>query len=121
MRHKHRRCGAVVAAALLSACSLTLPVRGRVGDSTIVGEATGYMDGSGKLHLVAEDGRDCVGAFQYADGRRSGTGTFSCGDGTAGTFAFNSTGQQGVGFGRTTKGERIRFAFGGASTLDLQE
>ncbi len=121
MRHKHRRCGAVVAAALLSACSLTLPVRGRVGDSTIVGEATGYMDGSGKLHLVAEDGRDCAGAFQYADGRRSGTGTFTCQDGTAGTFAFNSTGQQGTGFGRTTKGERIRFAFGGASTLDLQE
>lgn len=106
---------------LLSACALTLPVRGQVGDTRMVGEATGYLDGSGKLHLMAEDGRDCTGAFQYADGRRSGTGAFTCQDGTAGTFAFNSTGQQGTGFGRTTKGERIRFAFGGASTLDLQE
>ena len=109
---------------LASGCSLTLPVRGRVEANPpemLVGEATGYLDGSGKLHLMSSDGRDCSGAFQYTDGRRSGSGSFTCLDGTTGTFAFTSTGRQGTGFGRTSKGERIRFVFGGQAGIDLRE
>ena len=108
---------------LLSGCSLTLPVRGRVEGTNemLVGEATGFMDGSGRISLMGSDGRDCMGAFQYGASRRSGTGIFTCTDGATGTFAFNSTGQQGTGFGQTSRGERIRFVFGSQSSIDLRE
>jgi hypothetical protein len=108
---------------VLAGCSLTLPVRGRIEgtNAMLVGEATGYMDGSGKLHMLGSDGRDCTGAFQYADTRRSGTGTLRCTDGVTGTFAFNSTGDQGTGFGRTSKGERFRFVFGRQSAVNFAE
>ena len=87
----------------------------------LVGEATGFLDGSGTLHLLGSEGRDCNGVFQYGPSRKSGTGTFTCADGSTGTFAFNSTGQQGAGFGRTSKGERVRFVFGNQSSIDLRE
>ncbi len=50
--------------ALLPACSMTLPVRGQVGDTgeTFSGTATGYMDGASDLEIVSNRGATCRGA-----------------------------------------------------------
>jgi hypothetical protein len=64
----------------LSACSLTLPVDGEFQDGTtrFLGEATGYMDGSGNLDITTPDGVKCSGTFQYANARVTGQGGFNC-------------------------------------------
>lgn len=106
---------------LLGGCSISLPVRGKIDGTPpvdLIGEATGYLGGSGDLHMTGSDGRDCTGKFQYAPSGKSGTGTFTCQEGSSGTFVFNSTGNQGVGFGRTSRGERVRFVFGASSAYD---
>lgn len=105
---------------LLAGCSLTVPLRGRIGsDVELSGDTTGYLDGSGALRITASDGRVCGGTFQYERDRPNGVGTFGCQDGTTAALAFSRFGQQGFGSGTTSRGERIRFAFGpyGATTF----
>ena len=99
----------------LSACSMTLPVDGEFQDDTtrFLGEATGYMDGSGNLDITTPDGVKCSGTFQYANARVTGQGGFNCTDGRTGDFFFTSNGTQGKGFGKTDRGELFRFTFGG--------
>ena len=96
-----------------SACSMTLPVRGQVGQGgeTFTGTATGYMDGAGDLTIVSSKGGTCTGAFVYVN-RRQGSGTFTCTDGRAGPFNFVSTGSRGTGTG-SLNGETVTFTFGG--------
>lgn len=86
---------------VLSACSLTLPVRGQTetGDETFTGSATGDMSGAGTLTLRSDRGVTCTGDFVYVTSRR-GDGTFRCSDGRSGPFAFVSTGTHGTGTGR---------------------
>ncbi len=103
---------AAMMAFLLAGCTLTLPVRGvveRTGDR-FTGEATGYLDGAGDLHIKFADGRTCSGTFVYVN-RRQGEGTFECTDNTTGPFSFVSTGMRGTGSG-TLGGERFTFTFG---------
>lgn len=97
----------------VSACSLTLPVRGQFesGKETFSGTATGYMDGAGDLTITSSKGTVCNGTFVYVT-RRNGQGTFSCTDGRSGPFSFVSTGQRGTGTGRLG-GEPFTFTFGG--------
>lgn len=104
----------VLAVSLLSGCSMTLPVQGDLsnGKEKFLGQATGYLDGSGKLILHTESNLECKGVFQYDDPRVSGAGTFICEDGRTGTFRFTSDGTSGMGFGKTNKGEPFRFTFG---------
>ncbi|KGU57230.1 hypothetical protein NY99_04735 [Xanthomonas phaseoli pv. phaseoli] len=100
------------AAALLSACSITLPVRGQVQNSTetFTGTATGGMTGGGTLTIVSSNGPTCKGNFVYAE-RRRGEGVFSCNDGRTGPFQFVSTGTSGTGYG-DLGGQRFTFTFG---------
>lgn len=102
----------LVSTVLLAACSMTLPVRGNVMNSseTFTGTATGYMDGGGNLTIVSSKGAICKGNFVYVS-RRDGEGVFTCDDGRAGPFAFVSTGTRGIGKG-DLGGERFVFTFG---------
>lgn len=96
----------------LSACSLTLPVRGLVQDSDerFSGTATGYMDGSGNLKIVSTKGATCQGDFVYVTSR-TGEGVFECSDGRSGPFRFVSTGKRGTGQGTLSK-QTFTFTFG---------
>lgn len=103
---------AVVGTVMLGGCSLTLPVRGQVSETTetFTGTATGYMDGAGDLTITTNQGATCTGAFVYVN-RRQGEGTFTCNDGRTGPFTFVSTGQRGTGTGRL--GDKpVTFTFG---------
>lgn len=102
------------AAVCLSGCAVTLPVQGdfNKGQEKFLGQATGQADGSGSMTITSESGVNCIGKFQYADSRVSGTGTFECDDGRTGTFNFTSNGMSGLGFGKTNKGEPFKFVFG---------
>ena len=96
----------------LSACSMTLPVKGSVQNSaeTFTGTATGYLSGGGTLKLVSSSGAVCEGNFVYVN-NREGSGVFNCDDGRSGPFEFVSTGTRGTGFG-DLGGERFTFTFG---------
>ncbi len=102
----------LIACIALSACSMTLPVRGQVQNSTetFSGTATGYMDGSGDLTIVSNDGAVCTGDFVYVT-RRTGEGVFSCEDGRTGPFKFVSTGKSGTGHGSLGV-QNFTFTFG---------
>ena len=96
----------------LGACSLTLPVHGRMlnGSEIFTGTATGYMDGGGNLEITSNRGRTCQGDFVYVTGR-NGEGVFTCDDGQSGPFRFVSTGTRGNGTG-TIGGQDFTFTFG---------
>lgn len=104
---------AVFMACMLQACSITLPVQGRVQNSTetFTGTATGYLDRSGLLQITSTTGTVCKGDFVYTSGRR-GEGVFNCDDGRSGPFQFVSTGMRGTGYG-DLGGQRFTFTFGG--------
>lgn len=102
----------VVISLVLSGCSLTLPVKGVVQDSTetFTGKATGYLDGSGNLEIISNKGATCTGNFVYVT-RRNGEGVFNCDDGRSGPFEFVSTGTRGTGHGNLG-GKTFTFTFG---------
>jgi hypothetical protein len=99
-------------ALVLQACSMTLPVKGQVQNSTEVfsGTATGYLDGGGILKIVSSVGAVCEGNFVYVNSRQ-GEGVFTCNDNRSGPFQFVSTGTRGTGYGNLG-GERFTFTFG---------
>jgi hypothetical protein len=99
-------------ALLLGGC-MTLPVTGRVQESseTFTGEATGYASGAGVLKIKSSEGAECSGDFVYVT-RRQGEGTMSCTDGRSGPFRFVSTGTRGTGTGEID-GRPFIFSFGG--------
>lgn len=103
---------AALGAGLLSACSMTLPVRGQIqgSDELFTGTATGRMDGGGELTIVSNKGATCKGSFVYTT-KRNGEGVFSCDDGRTGPFQFVSTGTRGTGYG-DLGGQRFTFTFG---------
>lgn len=96
-------------AVTLTACSMTLPLQGRVDgtDETFSGSATGYWDGGGTLTLNSSKGTTCNGSFVYVT-QREGRGTFVC---RTGPFDFVSTGTRGTGTGDLS-GRRFTFTFG---------
>jgi hypothetical protein len=95
-----------------AACSLTLPVRGQLQNSseTFSGTATGHLSGGGNLQIVSSKGAVCKGNFVYVNGRQ-GEGVFNCDDGRSGPFSFVSTGTAGTGHG-TLNQEKFIFTFG---------
>ena len=102
----------VPSAVLLTACSMTLPVRGSLqttGES-FTGTATGYLDGSGKMKLTSDRGAACQGNFVYKTSRE-GEGVLRCEDGRTGPFTFASTGKRGTGQGELS-GQKFIFTFG---------
>ena len=96
----------------LSACSMTLPVKGRLqGEKeTFEGSATGYLDGGGNLQITTNKGVSCSGNFVYTTPRK-GEGVFNCDDGRSGPFTFVSTGTRGTGHGEL-ESKKFTFTFG---------
>lgn len=111
-RASARLTAALIIGGVLTACSMTLPVRGQLedGSETFTGTATGYMDGGGNLSITSNKGTACQGTFVYTDSR-NGEGTFICNDGRSGPFSFVSTGSRGTGTGRIGN-ELMTFTFG---------
>lgn len=101
-----------IACLALTACSMTLPVKGQVQNTpeTFTGTATGYLDGSGDLKIVSNLGAVCEGDFVYVT-KRTGEGIFSCEDGRTEPFNFVSTGKKGTGHG-SLGGHAFTFTFG---------
>lgn len=98
--------------AVVGACSMTLPVSGRMSDGSEIftGSATGDMDGGGTIAINSNKGRSCSGNFVYVTGR-NGEGVFTCDDGQSGPFKFVSTGTRGAGTGEIG-GNSFTFTFG---------
>src|ERR1700676_963510 len=84
----------------LSACSVTVPVRGEIQNvnETFAGTTTGYMDRSGILTVICSKGASCTGDW-VLETSRTGAGVFRCNDGRSGPFQFVSTGRHGNGQG----------------------
>lgn len=84
---------------LLSACSITEPVRGKVDgtDEYFSGTATGYIN-DGNVAITSNKGAKCTGKYVIVT-RREGEGTFLCDDGRTGPFHFVTTGTSGTGTG----------------------
>jgi hypothetical protein len=103
-------CGS--AALLLSACSMTAPVEGRVQQSSEIfkGQVTGYLDHTGVLSLLLNTGVACTGKYVFISSR-DGEGVFDCADGRSGAFHFASTGSRGIGAGKIDD-KTFTFAFG---------
>ena len=103
---------ALAVTVILAGCTMTLPVRGSVQNSSeqFTGTATGYMDGGGDLTIVSNGGATCEGSFVYVNSRQ-GEGVFNCSDGRSGPFRFVSTGTRGTGHG-TLGGQAFTFTFG---------
>ena len=69
------------------------------------------MDSKGSFEVHSQNNISCSGDFIYFDGQITGIGVFECNDGRAGDFRFSTTGEQGVGGGRTLTGEDVEFFF----------
>ena len=95
-----------------SGCSMTLPVKGQfeTGSVTFTGSATGYLDGSGTIRLVATNGLKVDGDFIYVT-QRNGEGVFTASDGRSASFKFGSTGRKGTGTGYLGN-DKVTFTFG---------
>jgi hypothetical protein len=108
----------VASAVLLSACSASAPVLGRMerSDETFSGHVTGsgYSGGSGELTLVSSRQATCNGHFTYTS-RRRGEGVLQCTDGRTGAFHLSGVGASGTGAGELD-GRRFTFNFGEASS-----
>jgi hypothetical protein len=61
------------AGCMLQACSVTLPVKGQLQNSTetFPGTATGYADRSSVLSITSNAGAICIGDFAYTSSRRA--------------------------------------------------
>lgn len=112
MKNKALLISALLILGTLQGCSMTLPVKGQVQNSTetFTGTATGYIDGGGNLKIVSSKGAVCEGNFVYTTSRQ-GKGVFNCDDKRSGPFELVSTGSRGTGFG-DLGGERFIFTFG---------
>jgi len=97
---------------LLTACSMTVPVRGRFssGEVAFTGTATGYIGGKGEMMVFGSNGLTCKGNFVYVT-HRQGEGTFTCSDGRSGPFSFAAIGSSGTGTGKIGN-DILTFTFG---------
>lgn len=104
----------------LSACSITVPVIGLMGDGTEVykGTATGYMGGTGDIKMKGvASGVECFGGFTYtrmAGGTGSkGIADVMCKNGRKATVEFLAESlNKGMGTGYASDGEPFVFTYG---------
>ena len=116
MRSIVRLVAALGVALIVSACSVTAPVYGIVGDDGEIytGTATGGMDGRGTLTLTNSRGARCIGTFRYVTRAMDhGIGLITCSDGDQADVQFNALSMtSGYGFGTSRSGRSVKFAFG---------
>jgi len=105
-------CALLSLAFALPAFAMTLPVQGKVQNSTetFTGTATVHWRGDGNIVLATSKGVSCKGDFAFVN-HREGNGTVKCEDGRLGTFEFVSAGFSGTGSGKIEQ-ERFDFHIG---------
>ncbi len=93
---------------LLSGCSTTHPLRGKIQNSneTFTGTVKRYIDGTGKLTIVSSTGAKCTGVFDP-----KGEGILTCDDDRGGPFEIVSTGAKRTGDG-DLGGQHFTFTIG---------
>lgn len=96
----------------LPAYAISLPIEGKVQNSTetFTGTATVHLTGDGFLTLATSKGVACKGDFAYVT-RQEGNGKVMCEDGRTGSFQFVSAGFSGSGSGEIAK-EHFDFRIG---------
>ena len=101
---------------LLTSCvSMNLEGRFDNGSDSFRGTVSGSLQNSGGLSFTTESGTLCEGTYQFADGRKTGAGSFTCLDKTTGKFTLTTDGglgTKGRGSGKTNKGDSFSFTFG---------
>jgi hypothetical protein len=108
----------------LTACAHSFPVHGDFGkgDENFIGTTVAYpMNGTGDLMITTDRGVKCNGTWTFIDRPITGAGNFECADGRKGTFNFTSespNGMNGIGIGRTTKGQPMKFSYGENNTIN---
>jgi len=110
----HIRLALAVPALLLTACDMTMTVKGVLGaDEALSGSLTQYSDG-GTIELFGGPRTHCVGSFTYKHGGKDailGQGTLVCDDRRSGPFGFTLKGMRhGSGTG-TLSGQPYSFTF----------
>ncbi len=107
-----------LAAIALSACSMTVPVNGKLDKKEFLGKTTTEMFGDTTLDVVTEDGLKCHGLVVEKELNINGWGTFNCDDGAKGKFYFTAiTKVSGKGFGKTTDGRKLSFTYGNPTVM----
>ena len=89
------------------------PVVAIMYDDLFVGQAVGYMDGTGTLdlHSALDPQKRCVGESRYT-GSKTGIAHLRCNDGAEASASFNALGAlSGYGFGRLG-GKPVSFTYG---------
>lgn len=115
-----KKLGLALATLALSACSVTVPVMGMMGDGTelFTGTATGQMGGVGSISLVGQmSGTKCFGGFTYTRvvGGTGSTGIadIQCDDGRTAELKFVAESlNRGMGTGRDNFGNPFMFSYG---------
>jgi len=108
----------VVAIILLSAFSITVPIKGiaQNENEVITGTAKGYLWGNGEFIIVSNTGVSCEGVFDYIEGKsKPAVGGFKCDNGMQGDivlFALNVIGTIGYGLAQLNDETYAQFVFG---------
>lgn len=93
--------------------SATAPVIAVLADDLFTGEATGYMDRTGKIEIQSQLNPElkCIGEFRYT-GSKTGTARVRCNDGNDALMEFTGlSALSGYGFGNSSRGA-ASFTFG---------
>lgn len=108
----------MVAIFLLSAFSITVPIKGiaQNENEVITGTATGYVSGKGEFKITSNTGISCEGVFDYIEGRsKPAVGGFKCDNGMQGDillFALNKIGTNGYGVAQVNNETYAQFVYG---------
>lgn len=106
----------ILASITLSACSITLPVKGYTekNNEVVTGTGTGYLTGDGTFKIISSGGLVCDGIYKYPEGLSlPSVGAFKCDDGTQGDIVSTTdTGVSGYGYGMNNEGKYVQFIFG---------
>jgi hypothetical protein len=122
---------ACAAASLLTACvnqsgprtglfSATAPAVAILHDDLFVGEATTYLNRTGRIDVRSTVDQDvrCVGDFTYT-GATNGSGIMYCDGGVEARFSFNALSSlSGYGYGKTSRGRSSLLSFTYGLTAD---
>lgn len=101
---------------ILSACSVTVPVVGKIGDEDAAGSTTATTSG-GSFEVATIDGLVCSGTYDAWDTSPTIRIPVSCSDGRTGSLLATRTlsGASGKVIGKLNDGTRGRFVFGNLS------
>ena len=108
----------VIAIILLSAFSITVPIKGieQNENAVITGTAKGYLSGNGEFNIISNRGISCEGIFDYIEGKsKPAVGGFKCDNGMQGDivlFALNVTGTRGYGLAQLNNETYAQFVYG---------